>query len=329
MSNLLALSDALRQEFTPTSGQGTVAATFLLVSDVHGMNQYPLMRQVVARERVDAVIDLGDLLNFGQPREGVLTGIYEGIESLGVPYIYVRGNHDAASPGDESVLRRVSRVPNVLPVEPTAGQFVRVEVNGVSVSGFNDARYYNERSADFGAAQEQLAARFRGVTEGLQPTDLVIAHQPYSARRVEAGAARLSGHMHSPLLERGHIQVSSFTGGGLVNQFRLPPLTEQARTADDEEPETAGELQGHPYSFDVLRFAEDCSIMSITRYSYRNLASGRPQYDQITVIDGRRIQPDPPEGRTCGPALGVTTRPLLASGGDPDRTAGPLATSGP
>ena len=42
MSNLLALSDALRQEFTPTSGQGTVAATFLLVSDVHGMNQYPL-----------------------------------------------------------------------------------------------------------------------------------------------------------------------------------------------------------------------------------------------------------------------------------------------
>ncbi len=329
VSNLLALSDALRQEFTPTSGQGTVAATFLLVSDVHGMNQYPLMRQVVARERVDAVIDLGDLLNFGQPREGVLTGIYEGIESLGVPYIYVRGNHDAASPGDESVLRRVSRVPNVLPVEPTAGQFVRVEVNGVSVSGFNDARYYNERSADFGAAQEQLAARFRGVTEGLQPTDLVIAHQPYSARRVEAGAARLSGHMHSPLLERGHIQVSSFTGGGLVNQFRLPPLTEQARTADDEEPETAGELQGHPYSFDVLRFAEDCSIMSITRYSYRNLASGRPQYDQITVIDGRRIQPDPPEGRTCGPALGVTTRPLLASGGDPDRTAGPLATSGP
>src|SRR5690606_19475162 len=90
VTNLLALSDALREEFTPETVERPAAARFLLVGDIHGMDQYPLMRQIVATERIDAVVDTGDLVNFGQAREGELTGIYEGIESLGVPYLFVR-----------------------------------------------------------------------------------------------------------------------------------------------------------------------------------------------------------------------------------------------
>ncbi|GGK71864.1 metallophosphoesterase family protein [Ornithinimicrobium pekingense] len=311
VTNLLALSDALREEFTPGAVEVPVAARFLLVSDLHGMNQFPLMRQIVASEGIDAVIDAGDLLNFGQPREGALTDLYAGIESLGVPYIFVRGNHDAVSAEDEAVLRRLSRIPNVLLLEPTAGELVRVEVNGVSVSGFNDVRYYNQRGADFGEEQAEAARRFREATEGTVPTDLVVTHQPYAADRVEATGATVNGHMHAPDLERGHIQVGSFTGGGLVNQFRLPPLTEEAQEAAEEDPDTAGELQGHPYSFDILNVGQDCSIMSLTRYSYRNLVSGRPQYDDVRLVNGRTIQPDPPQDRICGPELGVVTSPLL------------------
>lgn len=311
VTNLLALSDALREEFTPGTADVPVAARFLLVSDQHGMNQFPLMRQIVASEGIDAVIDTGDLLNFGQPREGTLTDLYAGIESLGVPYIFVRGNHDAVSADDEAVLRRMSRIPNVLLLEPTAGQLVRVDVNGVSISGFNDVRYYNQRGADFGAEQAQAAERFQEATAGTEPTDLVVTHQPYAAERVRATGTTINGHMHTPDVQRGHVQVGSFTGGGLVNQFRLPPLTEEAQEAAQEDPDTAGELQGHPYSFDVLRIGEDCSIVSLTRYSYRNLVSGQPQYDDVRLVNGRTIQPDPPQDRTCGPELGVLTAPLL------------------
>ncbi len=311
VTNLLALSDALREEFAGQNVDTPVAARFLLVGDIHGLNQYPLMRQIVAAEDVDAVIDTGDLVNFGQPREGSLTDLYAGIESLGVPYIFVRGNHDAVSAADEALLRRLAGVPNVVLLEPTAGEHVRVDVHGVSVSGFNDVRYYNQRDADFGQDQADAAARFREATDGLDPTDLVVTHQPYAAERVRATGATVNGHMHAPGLDRAHVQVGSFTGGGLVNQFRLPPLTEEAVEAADEDPETAGELQGHPYSFDILSVGEDCSIVSLTRYSYRNLVSGRPQYDDVRLVNGRTIQPERPEGRTCGPELGVVSSPLL------------------
>lgn len=316
VTNLLALSDALRSEFTPVTTEEPVAARFLLVSDIHGMNQYPLMRQIVAREGIDAVIDAGDLLNFGQAREGVLTQIYDGIESLGVPYVFVRGNHDATSATDDGVLRRMSRVPGVVLLEPRAGEHVRVEINGVSISGFNDVRYYNQRDADFGQEQEDAAARFRAANEGRPPTDLVVTHQPYAAQRVEALGTTINGHMHAPDLERGHLQVGSFTGGGLVNQFRLPPLTEQAQQDASEDPLTAGELQGHPYSFDILTVGEDCSILSVTRYSYRNLVSGRPQFDDVRLVNGRALQQTLPEGRVCGPQLGMSTMPLVPADSD-------------
>lgn len=311
VTNLLALSDAVRQEFTPAVAAQPEAATFLLVSDIHGMNQYPLMRQIVASQGVDAVIDTGDLLNFGQAREGSLTGIYDGIESLGVPYIFVRGNHDAVSPTDENVLRRMALVPNVVLLEPTAGELVRADVHGVSISGFNDVRYFNQRTDDFGEEQAAAAERFRTATEGQEPTDLVVTHQPYAAHRVQAGAVTLNGHMHVQALEDNHVQLGSFTGGGLVNQFRLPPLTEEAREAEEEDPETRGELEGHPYSFDILTVGQNCSLTSLTRFSYRNLVSGRPQYDDVSIVNGRILQPDLPEGRTCGAELGVSVGPLV------------------
>lgn len=312
VTNLLALSDAVRQEFTPAAVQQPEAARFLLVSDIHGMNHYPLMRQIVASERIDAVIDTGDLLNFGQAREGQLTGVYDGIESLGVPYIFVRGNHDAVSATDEGILRALARVPNVVLLEPSAGEYVRAEVNGVSISGFNDVRYFNQRSEDFGEEQEEAAARWREAAEGLEPTDLVITHQPFAAHRVPARAITLNGHMHVQDIDGSHVQMGSFTGGGLVNQFRLPPLTDEAREAAAEDPETRGELEGHPYSFDILTVGEDCSLTSLTRFAYRNLVSGRPQYDDVSIVNGRALQAEAPEGRTCGPDLGVTVAPLAS-----------------
>lgn len=312
VTNLLALSTAIREEFTPAEGGDAVAARFLLVSDIHGMNHYPLMREIVRTEQIDAVIDTGDLVNFGQPSEGDLTGIYDGIESLGVPYLFVRGNHDAVSPTDEGLLRRLAQVPNVVLLEPTAGELQVASVHGVTITGFNDTRYFNQRSDDFGDSQDDLAQAYRERTQDLPASDVVLTHQPYSANRVTAAATTINGHMHAADLQRGHLQVGSFTGGGLVNQFRLPPLTQEAQEAAEEDPATAGELTGHPYSFDILTFSEDCAISTLARYSYRNLVSGRPQFDDVSLVNGRSLQPERPEGRTCSPDLGVTVEPIDA-----------------
>ena len=310
VTNLLALSSAMRQEFSPDSVREP-AVRLLLVGDMHGMNHYPLMREIVQTQQIDAVIDAGDLVNFGTPEEGNLTRIYDGIESLGVPYLFVRGNHDAVSATDERVLRRLERVPNVVLLEPTAGELQLVTVGGVRISGFNDLRYFNQRSEDFGADQADLAAAYRDRVDGLRPTDLIVTHQPYAATRVQPRAVTVSGHMHVAGLDREHIQVGSFTGGGLVNQFRLPPLTDLAREAVDEDPDTAGEFQGGPQSFDILTFGEDCSLGTLTRYSYRNLVSGRPQFDDVSMVNGRTIEASPPQaGRTCSAEQGVTVGPI-------------------
>ncbi|QFG69828.1 metallophosphoesterase family protein [Ornithinimicrobium pratense] len=310
VTNLLALSSAMRQEFSPSS-VSEPAVRFLLVSDKHGMNHYPLMREIVQTQQIDAVIDAGDLVNFGTPEEGNLTRIYEGIESLGVPYLFVRGNHDAVSATDERLLRRLERVPNVVLLEPTAGELQLVTVGGVRVSGFNDIRYFNQRHEDFATDQADLAAAYRDRVDGLPPTDIIVTHQPYAANRVQPRAVTISGHMHVAGLGGRNIQVGSFTGGGLVNQFRLPPLTEQAREAAEEDPDTAGELQGGPQGFDILTFGEDCSVGTLTRYSYRNLVSGRPQFDDVSMVNGQTIEASPPQaGRVCSAELGVTVGPI-------------------
>lgn len=301
VQNLLALSDALQNEFVPADAVADPGARFLLISDIHGMNYYPLVQQIVADEGITAVIDSGDMLNFGRVQEGELAGMFSAIENLGVPYIFVRGNHDALNATDESLLRRLEQIPNVILLEPTAGEYVEADVDGVRITGLNDWRYFGEVNDDFGGQQQDAAARYAAGTQGWPLPDILVSHQPYALRPLESGGVTINGHMHSPDLDGNHIQVGTFTGGGLVNHFQVPQV-------DDEDEDTAGELVGQPYAFDILTFSTNCSVQSLTRYTYRNLVSGRPQYDNVTVINGSRLADAPEEGRTCGPELGVNTQ---------------------
>ena len=104
--NLLAVTQALQQKYVAGNVNEPVSARFLLVSDIHGANQYALMRTIIEEEDVDAVIDSGDLVNFGRVQEGDAAGLYRSIQSLGVPYIFTSGNHDQSSASDRAVLAR-------------------------------------------------------------------------------------------------------------------------------------------------------------------------------------------------------------------------------
>jgi predicted phosphodiesterase len=295
--NLLAVSQALQAKFVPGELSKPVAARFLLVSDIHGANQYSLMRSIINEEQVDAVIDSGDLINFGRVEEAEATGLFRSIESLGVPYIFVGGNHDQSSPTDRALLERLRRIPNVVLLQGPQGNYHELSFHGLRIAGFNDPRWFGDDNKDPKAKEAPAADAFNRTMANEPEPDLVVTHEPYAASAVERARVLINGHIHSADLKGNRIQVGTFTGGGLFSHYT---------TGED------AELTGQPYAFDIVTFGSSCNLTQLTRYSYRNLLEGRPAYDAIQVINGTTIDPtiQPPAEQQQGapPPAGSTQR---------------------
>jgi predicted phosphodiesterase len=308
--NLLAVTQALQQKYVAGTVDEPASARFLLVSDIHGANQYALMRTIIEEEDIDAVIDSGDLVNFGRVQEGDAAGIYRSIQQLGVPYIFTSGNHDQSSPTDRALLARMARIPNVVLLEDAAGTLRELSFHGLRITGFNDPRYFGDDNAEPTAKQKPAVDRYNAAAADEPEPDIVVTHEPYAAEAIERGRILVNGHIHTPAIEGNRIQVGTFTGGGVVAHYS----------------EGAGqELNGQPYSFDIAQFGTSCELTSLTRYSFRNLLEGRPAYDNVQVVSGARIdpyrpaqpaaqqpgetQPDP-EKRICSRIDETSVRPL-------------------
>ena len=296
LKNLLALSSALQDKYSPQALTRPVAARLLLVSDIHGGNQYSLMRTIIEQERIDAVIDSGDLVNFGTVAEAQAAGLFEGIRSLGVPYLFVKGNHDARSATDTEVLRALAKVPNVVLLEPDADSYTVQTIGGVRIAGFNDPRWFGDDNRDNAAKQKGPAARFTAAMADLPTPDVVVGHEPGAVSAIEAAGVKIHGHLHSDRLEGNTIGVGTFTGGGPFSHFLAGAQGE--------------ELTGQPSAFDVAAFGEDCRIASLTRYQFRNVIEGRPAYDDVTLINGSRIEQSAPPA--LAPASDATSTPTPA-----------------
>ena len=308
VTNLLALSAALQEKFVPADISKPPAARFLLVSDIHGANQYSMMKRIIDDEHITAVIDSGDLLNFGSVGEAELSGIFTSIEKLGVPYVFVRGNHDASSLTDQSLLERMAKIANVVLLEPTPKSYTEVSVNGVVIAGFNDPRFFGDDSKNIVQKEQPAADAFNQAYAGRRRPDIVVSHEPSAAKLVDSATTLINGHLHKDELEGNRIGVGTFTGGGIVSHF----LNQQSLV-----PETGdqpGELAGQPYAFDIAVFSESCDLASLTRYTYRNLIQGRPAYDNVSVINGKTIATREPGERTCGTELGVSRTTVTLGG---------------
>jgi predicted phosphodiesterase len=289
LKNLLALSAALQDKYTPQSLDSPVAARVLLVSDIHGANQYALMKTIVQQERIDAVIDSGDLVNFGSATEADAAGLFQGIASLGVPYLFVKGNHDGRSDVDRELLDRLAGVDNVVLLEPDAQTFVVESIHGVRIAGFNDPRWFGDDNTNNAAKQKPAATRFNDAMADLPTPDIVASHEPAAAKDVARAGIRVNGHLHATQLEGSRIGVGTFTGGGPFSHF-IADSTDAAADGND-----AGELTGQPSAFDIATFGTDCRLASLTRYQFRNVIEGRPAYDDVTLINGSRIEEKAPD----------------------------------
>lgn len=183
----------------------------LHVSDLHlNPAAYDVISSVVGQFDIDVVVDSGDITDRGSAPE---TRYVERIGALGVPYIYVRGNHDS-----RLIQAAVTRQPNATVLD---GPQV-VEVAGLRLLGQGDPRFTPDKTTrDDDAPPEVVELVGRQLLEAFQaapvPPDLVVTHDPLTARAL-LGAAPLvlAGHTHRPSAETTDgttLLIQGSTGG--------------------------------------------------------------------------------------------------------------------
>jgi predicted phosphodiesterase len=186
VSELYAVTSRL-PTFTPEDD----TVRLLHVSDLHlNPAAWDIIRSVVEQFQVDVVLDTGDLTDWGSAPESRYVAE---IATLGVPYVYVRGNHDSLATQEA-----VARLPNAVVLD---GPEV-VEVARLRFLGLGDPRFASDRSAFAGETKEEAlisGGRLlgRSARTALEPPDVVAMHDQAMAHDL-FGSARLvlAGHAH-------------------------------------------------------------------------------------------------------------------------------------
>jgi predicted phosphodiesterase len=199
----------------PGSTNGEIRV--LHISDVHdsplGME---FARELAKSFNVDFVIDTGDITSFGTPAENLITS---SIPSFGVPYVFVRGNHDSLG-----LQEAISRLNNVTVLDGDSTTIDGLEIYGRGDPAFTPNKLTALDDAQVAAAQRAEAPTVDAEVAALpRPPDIVAVHDDRIAQGL-AGTVRLviSGHFHitKSYAVRGtqYLQVGS-TGGAGANVY--------------------------------------------------------------------------------------------------------------
>jgi predicted phosphodiesterase len=194
----------------PIYEQANGGIRILHVSDLHlNPSAWPLIKAVSDQFDVRAIVDTGDIADHGSAPESVYVS---GIGTLGVPYVYVRGNHDSAE--TEAAVRAQ---PNAVVLNGTP-----VEVAGLRFLGLPDPRFTPDqttREEDSNGLVLQQTEQLGVLARVAQPAvDVLVLHDPTQAELLEGTAPLvLAGHAHkrSQWLqgEKTRIMVQGSTGG--------------------------------------------------------------------------------------------------------------------
>lgn len=163
----------------------------LHVSDLHlNPASYDVIGSVVRQFDIDIVVDTGDITDFGSVPENRYV---EGIGALGVPYVYVRGNHDS-----RLTQAAIARQPHATVLD---GPQV-VQVGGLRLLGQGDPRFTPDKTTrDDDAPPEVLKLVGEQLLEAyddaaLKP-DLVLTHDPLTTGPLLGKVPLvLAGHSH-------------------------------------------------------------------------------------------------------------------------------------
>ncbi|WIM95547.1 metallophosphoesterase [Actinoplanes oblitus] len=165
----------------------------LHVSDLHlNPASWGLIRTVVDTFDIDAVIDTGDMVDWGSSAE---TGYVASIPSIKVPYVYVRGNHDSVG-----IQSAVARQRNAIVLDDKI-----TTVDGVTIAGIGDPQFTPDKSetnkAGDNSGSELLTATGRRlattISDSGKKVDIALVHDPEMAPPLSGVVPLvLAGHKH-------------------------------------------------------------------------------------------------------------------------------------
>ncbi|MGN5379298.1 metallophosphoesterase family protein [Streptomyces lasalocidi] len=185
----------------------------LHVSDIHlNPASWKIIASLVEQYDVNVIVDSGDTMDHGIAAEN---GFLEPIRDLGVPYVWVRGNHDS-----RITQRYLERMKNVHVLDDGHAQTVA----GLRFAGIGDPQFTPDRAVVPGGdaaeqlAGDRLASALHDEKARHTPVDVAVAHEPAAARETDGEVPLvLCGHLHhegDEILPYGtRLRMEGSTGG--------------------------------------------------------------------------------------------------------------------
>lgn len=162
--------------------------TVLHVSDIHLNPQgWDLIASLVKQFKVDIVADTGDVSDHGTALEDEFLNP---ITTLGVPYVYVRGNHDSMHTQEV-----ISSFKNAVVLDNGD----RATVAGIVFAGIGDPRFTPDKSIPVPATADVLAsgAAFAKRLQEQPGVSVALLHDPAAAISLDGLVPTvLAGHLH-------------------------------------------------------------------------------------------------------------------------------------
>jgi predicted phosphodiesterase len=198
------------------------AATVLLhISDIHasplGMD---FAQELASTFDADLVVDTGDVTSFGTPLE---SAVLERIPQFGVPYVFVRGNHDSAE-----VAAQIDDLPNGDTLENEA-----VDVEGLTIAGGSHPLFTPDPNVTYTDEEIEDAVTEAGLdlaanVAPLAPDVLAVHDDRMGAASAGRVPLVLSGHFHrfgTEIVDGTlFLRVGSTGAGGLDTFVQDEPL---------------------------------------------------------------------------------------------------------
>lgn len=219
-ANLLRLFESL--QFLSPLRQPGGELQVLHISDIHNNPlSLALVAQITEAFPVDVIVDTGDITDYGTPVEASLL---QDIDALGLPYIFIPGNHDSPA-----VINAFEQLEHVTVLREG---FVTVEPHLLTIAGTSDPASASTEMAVPGRdiyrqKAETLAARIESLE---QPPAIIAAHHLYIVEEfTHLPVVLLHGHSHRPKISRQGESVlidAGTTGGagvrGLLDREETP-----------------------------------------------------------------------------------------------------------
>jgi predicted phosphodiesterase len=203
-------------------GDGTVRV--LHISDLH-LNPagFDLADRLADQFDVAAVVDTGDMGTWGLPPE---PGLAANIGRFGVPYLFVKGNHD-----DNDMVRAVAANDNARVLDGTGTEVAGIRFFGVADPTFSPGKGHQVDELEELKVERSVAVANALDRQALRP-DVLLVHDGRLATYARGHVATvLDGHLHrfgTEITNGTRSLMSGTTGAGGPDNFRAtdPPPAE-------------------------------------------------------------------------------------------------------